>query len=63
VTLAAGQSAALLHYVVPAAPGDVAAAQQRAEALVTLADPEALQGLSPEELALIVNFITSGAGG
>lgn len=63
VTLAPGQSVALLHYVVPAAPGDVADAQARALALATLADPEALQGLSADELALIINFVIGGGPG
>ncbi|MEQ1728898.1 MAG: hypothetical protein ABL982_11000 [Vicinamibacterales bacterium] len=54
--LAPGQSAALLHYVLLRAPGAVGTAVADADALATLAEPQMLDGLSPEELQLVVNF-------
>ncbi len=54
--LAPGQSAALLHYVLLRAPGAVGTAVADADALATLTEPQMLDGLSPEELQLVVNF-------
>ncbi|MFN7916659.1 MAG: Ig-like domain-containing protein [Vicinamibacterales bacterium] len=54
--LAPGQSVALLHFVVLRAPDNAAGVVTGADALGTLADPEALNGLSPAELGAIVNF-------
>lgn len=58
VTLEPRQTRAILHFAAQAA--DVAAAQQEAQALLNLTDAEALDGLTPSEKALIVNFQTPG---
>jgi len=56
VVIEPGQTVAFLHFGVQRAPADAAAAQAQAAALADLTDPSALDGLSPDELALIVNF-------
>jgi hypothetical protein len=56
ITIPAGQSISLLHFAVQRQPSDTAGAQSQAEALTSLTDPNALAGLTPAELARIVNF-------
>jgi hypothetical protein len=57
LTLAPGGRVVLVHYVVHAPRGDVAAAVARSEALRNLTDPDALAGLTAAEKASIVNFV------
>jgi hypothetical protein len=56
VTVPAHGSVAVLHFVVQALPNEVAAVGTRARALAGLAEPDALNGISDEDLALAVNF-------
>ncbi|MGE3957098.1 MAG: Ig-like domain-containing protein [Vicinamibacterales bacterium] len=56
LTLAPGESAALLHYVVLAAPTGAGDAIVTAEGLGALTDPDALTGLTTTDRAIIVNF-------
>lgn len=56
VTLEPGETKALMHFAVQRAAGDLAGAQEQAEALVNLTDPQALVGLTTEERDQIVNF-------
>ena len=60
ITLAPGQSAAVLHFGVQRDAADVPGAQAQAEALATLADPLALEGLSLDDRALVINFAMPG---
>ncbi len=55
LTVLPGQTVSLLHYVVQAR--DPRAARERAEALVSLTDPDALSGLTERQRASIVNFV------
>jgi len=57
VTVAPGQSVALMHFAIQREPDGSAAARAQAEALAALTDPDALTGLTPAERALIVNFV------
>ena len=59
VTVQPGQTVALLHFVVQQTSRD--AAQQAAARLIQL-PPEALSGLSGDELAVIANFAVPGDG-
>jgi hypothetical protein len=62
VTLQPGQTVILMHFALQREPGDTAGAQTAAEALSNLSDPRALEGMSAEERARVVNFsIQSGA--
>jgi protocatechuate 3,4-dioxygenase beta subunit len=64
VTVPAGQTVILMHFTAQRQPDDTAGAQAQAEALVNLSDPKALQGMSEEEKAAVVNFqIGAGSGG
>ena len=63
VTVQPGQTVALMHFAIQREPADAAGAQAQAEALATLSDPRALEGMSAEERAQVVNFrITNQAG-
>ncbi|MCU1382351.1 MAG: LamG domain protein jellyroll fold domain protein [Acidobacteria bacterium] len=59
ITVPAGQTVGVMHYIVeqPTAAGATAAATR-----LSLAPPEALDGLSPEELAAIQNFALPADG-
>jgi hypothetical protein len=52
----AGDSVIVMQFVAVREPGELDAAFQQAAALADLSDPEALDGLSQAERALIVNF-------
>jgi hypothetical protein len=56
VTIGPGETVALMHFAVQRARGDETGARQQAEALVNLTDPHALDGMSPQERAQVVNF-------
>ena len=60
ITLGPGQSAAVLHFAVQRDAADVAGAQAQAEALASLTDPLALEGLSADDRALVINFAMPG---
>jgi hypothetical protein len=55
-TVPPGGTVAILHYGIQREVADAAGARAQAEALVALADADALAGLTPEERAWIVNF-------
>ena len=57
MTLAPGESVALLHFTAQRVSQDRAGARAQAEALVNLTDPKALYGLTAQEKALIKNFV------
>jgi hypothetical protein len=56
LTLAPGQSLALMHFVLVRQPGDQLGVIATADALTLLDDPDVLQQLTPAEQAEIVNF-------
>ncbi|MEQ1871377.1 MAG: carboxypeptidase-like regulatory domain-containing protein [Vicinamibacterales bacterium] len=56
LTLAPGESLALLHFVLARPQQAPSEAQAAAEALSTLSDPDMLAGLTRPDLALIANF-------
>ena len=56
VTVPAGQTIALMHFALQREPTDAAGAQTAAVNLSNLTSPNALTGLSSEELSRIVNF-------
>ncbi len=56
LTIPAGESVSVLHFLLQRDPTDVAGAQAQAEVLATLADPAALIGLTAAERARIINF-------
>lgn len=56
VTVPAGGTVALMHFLVQRPDGDVGDAQAQALELVNLSDPDALTGLTAQELSSIVNF-------
>ena len=56
LTVPAGQTMILMHFTAQQEPGDAAPARARAEALVSLSDPHALDGMSEEERAAVYNF-------
>jgi plastocyanin len=56
ITVQPGQTVTLMHFAVQRAVADTAGARSQAEALVNLTDPKALEGMSPEEKARVVNF-------
>jgi len=62
LSLAPGQTVALLHYTIQRTNGDLAGIQAQAEALAALTDAAALQALTAEDLAQIVNFATLPGG-
>jgi protocatechuate 3,4-dioxygenase beta subunit len=62
VTVAPRQTAILMHFSAQHDPADAAGARAQAEALANLTDPKALQGMSDEEKAEVVNFQIGGAG-
>ena len=45
-----------MHFAVQRDPSDAAGAQTQAQALVNLADPNALAGMTPAEKLQVVNF-------
>jgi hypothetical protein len=57
VTLAAGQTISVLHFVVQRDINNSSGASSQAQALSSLTDPDALTGLSAAEKAQIRNFI------
>jgi hypothetical protein len=52
-----GETIALMHFVIQRAAGDGEGARAQAEALVNLADPHELDGMSAEERAAVRNFV------
>ncbi len=58
LTLAPGESVALMHYVLLRAPSAYADAAAAAEALGTQTEPAALEWLTPADLSSIGNFLT-----
>jgi len=56
VTIPAGASATLMHFVLQRNPTDTAGADAQARALVNLTDPNALAGMTAEEKLRVVNF-------
>ena len=60
-TVPPGAQVAFLHFFAQRAPSAAGDAVAQAEALVNLADPAALEGLTPGERARIVNFNVPGA--
>ena len=56
VTVPAGQSISLLHFVVQRDRNDAAGAEALAQGLAALTDPDGLTGLTAEERARVVNF-------
>jgi hypothetical protein len=60
VQIPAHGSVAFIHFTAQRGWNDVANAEAQAVALADLSDPEALAGLSPTELGMIVNFVAPG---
>ena len=56
VTIPAGGSVTLMHFVVQRDASTPLAADAEAHALATLTDPDALANMTPAEKALVVNF-------
>jgi hypothetical protein len=56
VTVPAGGTAILMHFGLQHDPGDFTGAQNQAQALVNLTDPDALTGMTEAEKAQVVNF-------
>jgi hypothetical protein len=56
VTVPAGGSTILMHYILQHDPADATGAQTQAQALVALTDPNALTGMSDVEKSEVVNF-------
>jgi hypothetical protein len=56
LTIPANSSVALLHYVILRMPADVGVVTAQATALMSLTDPDALASLTPEDIAMIINF-------
>jgi hypothetical protein len=58
VTVPAGQTVALMHFVAQHAGSDLAGAQSLVQQLLTVSDPNELTGLTPTDLSNLVNFKT-----
>jgi hypothetical protein len=56
VTIGPGATVAFMHFAVQRDRQDADGARQQAEALVSLADPHALEGMTSEERSQVVNF-------
>jgi hypothetical protein len=56
LTIPANGSVALLHYLIVRMPNDVDGVTAQAASLMNLTDPDALVSLTPEDIALVVNF-------
>ena len=56
VTIPAGASVTVMHFVLQRNPTDTAGAAAQAQALVDLTDPNALAGMTAEEKLRVVNF-------
>lgn len=56
VTVPAGKTVILMHFSAQRGQSNAAAAAAQAQALVNLSDPAALEGMSAEERAQVVNF-------
>jgi hypothetical protein len=56
VTVPAGQSVTLMHFIVQRDPSDLIGVKSRAESLVNLTDPNALTGMSAADKAQVINF-------
>jgi hypothetical protein len=61
VTIPPGMSIILMHFTEQRIPFDVTGAQNQAQALVNITDPNMLVGMSPTELAEVVNFSAAPA--
>ncbi len=61
VTVPPNASVGVLHFLLQDLPDRIAAVRDRAAALVDLSDPEALAGLTDEDLGRIVNYRAPGA--
>jgi protocatechuate 3,4-dioxygenase beta subunit len=61
VTVPPGQTVILMHFSAQHDPADTAGTRAQAEALASLSDPKALQGMTDEEKAQVVNFRIAGA--
>ena len=56
VTIAPGQTIALMHFAIQRQPNDTSGAEAQAQALVGLTDPQALVGMTAAEKAMVINF-------
>jgi hypothetical protein len=56
VTVPANQTVTLMHFLIQWNSQDTNGAAAQASALVNLSDPNALNGISPQEKAQVVNF-------
>ena len=56
VTVPAGQTVILMHFTAQRGKADAVGAASQAQALVNLSDPAALEGMTEEEKALVLNF-------
>jgi hypothetical protein len=56
VTIPAGQTVILMHFVIVRGPADVAGAETQAKELVNMSDPNALLGMTAAEKSEVVNF-------
>jgi hypothetical protein len=63
VTVPAGGSTILMHYILQHDPADATGAQTQAQALVNLTDPNALTGMSDVEKSEVVNFTVPASTG
>lgn len=63
ITVPAGQTMILMHFGIQHDPADFSGAQNQANALVNLTDPNALTGMSDTEKSEVVNFtVPAGSG-